>query len=318
MNIVIVTPAPPGSRKGNRITALRWSRILRSLGHRVRIETEWAGPADLLVALHARKSHPSIRQFRGPIVLALTGTDLYRDIHRDAAAKRSLELADRFVVLQPMGRLELPRRFRSRTRVIYQSLRPPPGKFKPRRDVFDICVLGHLRPVKDPFRAAMASRQLPADSRIRITQVGGALTRSDERRARQEARTNPRYRWLGELPRWMALRVLARSRLLVISSIMEGGANAVSEALACSVPTLSSNISGSIGLLGRGYPGYFPARDTRALASLMRRAETVPKFYASLKSSCRRLRPIVDPAGERNRWAHLLREVTRAGKRKRA
>jgi glycosyltransferase involved in cell wall biosynthesis len=60
---------------------------------------------------------------------------------------------------------------------------------------------------------------------------------------------NPRYRWLGELPRWQALRVLARSHVLVLSSLTEGGANVISEALALGVPIVASRIAGSMGLL---------------------------------------------------------------------
>ena len=127
MKIDIITPAPPRSRKGNRITALRWSRILRDLGHRVHILESWEkGEPDLLVALHARRSHESIVRFRDahpdhPLILALTGTDVYDDIHKDASAQQSLELADRFITLQPEAAKELPSRLRSKARVIYQS-----------------------------------------------------------------------------------------------------------------------------------------------------------------------------------------------------
>ena len=40
LRILIVTPAPPGTRHGNRTTAVRWSRHLRALGHGVDIATE--------------------------------------------------------------------------------------------------------------------------------------------------------------------------------------------------------------------------------------------------------------------------------------
>lgn len=170
-------------------------------------------------------------------------------------------------------------------------------------------MLGHLREVKDPFRTAEAARLLPPASRIQVTQVGGALSDEMEVRAREEAASNPRYRWLGEYPRWKAIRILARSRLLILTSLMEGGANVVSEALACSIPVLSSRISGSIGLLGQDYPGYFPVGDTRALADLLTRAETNAGFYSDLKARCNRLAPIVAPATERNSWKALLDEL---------
>src|SRR5947208_2468692 len=235
MNIILVTRAPPGSRKGNRVTALRWSGLLRQLGHRVRVRQEYRGEhSDLLIALHARRSFDAVEAFHRaqperPIVLALTGTDLYEQIHTDSFARQALELASRLVVLQPLAVEELPSHLHARARVIYQSCEPPPQSTRrarinaapgdPRSSIlhphssFDVCVLGHLRPVKDPFRTALASRLLPASSRIRVLHAGAALSLAMGEQARAEQAINPRYRWLGDLPRGKALRLVARSRL---------------------------------------------------------------------------------------------------------
>jgi hypothetical protein len=115
MKIALITPAGPRSRNGNRHTALRWAGMLRALGHSVRVGRVWDGrPADAMIALHARRSHASIAAFRErrpgrPLAVVLTGTDLYRDIRSDRDARASLDLGDRFVVLQDMGRKELAR-----------------------------------------------------------------------------------------------------------------------------------------------------------------------------------------------------------------
>ncbi len=316
MNICVITPAPPRSRAGNRVTALRWARILCDLGHRVHIRQKYSGGRyDLMVALHARRSYPSIKRFSAehpdvPLIVALTGTDLYSDIHSNRWAQESLELASCLIVLQAMGKNELPQRLRGKVRVIHQSVDRPSGTIRPKPGVFEVCVLGHLRPVKDPFRTAMAARRLPASSRIQVIHIGAALSKKMERRARAEELRNPRYRWIGELPRWQALRVLSRSLLMVLSSKMEGGANVVSEAIAASVPVLASHIPGSMGVLGEPYPGYFPTGDTEALASLLGRAETDPGFHRSLKQWCARLGRLVDPARERQSWERLLREFS--------
>jgi len=177
--IQIITPAPAGSRLGNRITAERWAKILRSLGHRVRVRENFDGrPANLFIALHARKSARSILQIRkqfesATIVLALTGTDLNFDLASHLAAQRSLELADRIVLLQPLGRKKVPRRFHKLIRVIFQSAHG--RKLPAQKNTFEVCVSSHLRAVKDPFRAAMAVRSLPRESKIIITQLGRAL-----------------------------------------------------------------------------------------------------------------------------------------------
>lgn len=315
MTICIITPAPAGSRKGNRVTALRWAGILRELGHRVVIAQEYDGRrCDVMVGLHARRSFPSVERFRrqypaSPLILALTGTDLYEDIRTSDPARQSLELASRLIVLQPLGIAELPVHLRDKARVLYQSAKRPPGRVSRAKNFFEVCVLAHLRPVKDPLRTASAARLLPSSSRIRVTHLGAALSEEMEERARAETASNPRYRWLGELPRWKTLRILSRCRLLVLSSELEGGANVLSEAIAASVPVLSSRIPGSIGILGPAYPGYFPVGDTQALASLLARAETDAAFYSTLREWCERLIPLVDPARERQGWQSLLREL---------
>lgn len=315
MKIYMTCPAPPRSRKGNRVTALRWARHLESLGHRVGIDRHYNGAScAVLVALHARRSFEAIEHFRrlhpqGPLVVALTGTDLYRDIHTSWQAQQALEMADRLVVLQPCGRDELPARLRSKVRVIYQSACPTRTRSKACRQHFDVCILGHLRSEKDPFRAALALRWLPRDSLIRVLHAGQALSPTLAEQARRLMAREARYRWLGEIVRWRARQLLFSSRLLVLSSRMEGGANVLSEALADGVPVLASAIPGNVGLLGPRYPGYFPVGDTRALADLLRRAEMDPRFYARLKDWCVRLAPLVEPARERAAWARLLDEL---------
>ena len=313
--VCLVTPAPPGSLRGNRITALRWARFLRSLGRRVVIREEYRGErCDLLVALHALRSFPSMERYRqerpdAPLVLALTGTDLYGVIHTNADARRALRWANRVIVLQPLGALELPVALRPKVRVIYQSVPLRPRQPAPRSQHFDVCVLGHLRPVKDPFRTALAARLLPETSHVRVLHLGAALSEEMAEQARAEQAANPRYRWLGELPRCKAMRVLSRCRLLSLTSEMEGGANAISEAAALSVPVVASRIAGSVGLLGKDYPGYFPVGDTAALARLLERAETDPAFYRRLERQSARLRRLIDPAQERKSWERLLKEL---------
>ncbi len=310
MRIDLVTPVRYGSRSGNGVTARRYARLLRELGHRVRTLSEWGdGRADALVALHARKSHDSIERFhalrpRAPIVVVLTGTDLYLDLPRSARTRRSLDLADRLVVLQPLALRALPARHRRKATVIAQSV--PRLAAAPRARSFEVCVVGHLRPVKDPLRPALAVRSLPPEARLRVTHIGGSLSPALARRARVEERRNPRYRWLGERPRAETLRRLAASQALVLPSLAEGGANVVSEAIAAGIPVLASRIPGSVGLLGPRHPGYFPAGDTRALRALLRRLEHDERFRARLAARSRALRPIVRPARERAAWRKLL------------
>ena len=300
MRIALVTPAGPGLRNGNRHTALRWASFLRKAGHRVEVCVEWPAdrPADAMLALHARRSHASIKAFprEKPLVVALTGTDVYRDIHESAEARESLELADRLIVLQPRAALELPNRLRSKVRVVMQSSATR-QRHAPVKGKFRICVIGHLRSEKDPMRTLAALARID-DQRIEVVHLGASLDPCLEKEAKAGMRRDRRYRWLGGVPHARALRWLASSHAMVISSRMEGGANVVSEALRIGVPVLASLIPGNVGLLGPGYAGYFSLEDDAALAQLIASAKSSKAFYRTLKSQVAKLRRSVAPASE--------------------
>lgn len=111
------------------------------------------------------------------------------------------------------------------------------------------------------------------------------MSKQMERRAHAEMRTNPRYVWHGALSRQRTLSLLAGSKVCVISSLMEGGANVLSEAIVASVPVLASHIPGNAGILGKNYPGLFRAGDTQRLTQLMLRAETDREFTNTFKTA---------------------------------
>lgn len=294
---------------------LRWRRILRELGHEVRVADAYDGsPTDLMIALHAWRSAESVRRFRAlypdrPLIVALSGTDIYEYIARDPApVLHSLACADRLLALQDLVRRRVPMRFRSKLRVLHQSAHPlRPGRKSTRS--FDVAVIGHLRHVKDPMRAALAARRLPASSRMRIVHYGAAESPRWAAAAKAEMARNPRYVWRGDRPRAEVGRLLGRARAMVLSSRSEGGANVISEAVAAKVPILASRIDGSVGLLGRDYPGYFPVGDTAALARLLHRVESDPPYLSRLQRAIARRALLFRPAREKAAWKKLIREL---------
>jgi putative glycosyltransferase (TIGR04348 family) len=316
VKIALVTPAPAEVHTGNRTTADRSVRLLSELGNHVSLQKEWNGEeCDLLIALHARRSFPSLERFRAahplaPLILVLTGTDLYSDLQHGAETIRSLDLASRIVVLQALAVEAVPESARGKVRVIYQSAERP-SPLPPREEsCFQVCILAHLRAVKDPLLTAYAVRELPPSSRIQVKHAGAMLDLAFAAQVEAEQRSNPRYRWLGPLAHDRAVDLLARSHVLLLASHLEGGANVVSEAIAVSVPVISSRIPGSVGILGANYPGYFPVGDGAALRGELLRAESDDGFYRELEQWVRRLQPLVSAANEREAWRVLLAELS--------
>lgn len=314
--IAIVTPARPGARNGNRHTAYRWAVFLRSAGHRVRIASAWDGkPCDLLIALHARRSHGAVAAYRkqhpaGPLVVTLTGTDLYQDLPASREARESLRLADSVVVLQEDALRNLDRKTRTRARIVYQSASPS-VRHAPPTTPFRIAVVGHLREVKDPFRAALALTHLKQD--LEVVQVGDALSAAMAKEARRQMRRDSRYRWLGGRTHAQTLGWIARSHVLVVSSLMEGGANVIAEAARIGTPVLASRMSGNLGMLGRNYPGYFPVADEKALGRLIGKCIDSKPFNQTLRRALAARRGLFAPAAERAAIRHVVRDALRGG-----
>ena len=302
---------------GNQTTATRLATLLQELGHSVVMCKNFdRGQFDLLIALHARRSARSIKLFHKlnvhlPIILILTGTDLYHDIHSNKSAQESLEHATRLVTLQKLGTLELPYRLRKKTKSIVQSATETHNSRTKSfsHEGFQIAVVGGLRPVKDPFRSAMAVRSLPKLSSVNVLHVGPAMSHQMEKRALTESERNPRYQWIGEQTYRATRQIILESDLLVLSSRSEGGANVICESISDSTPILASRIPGSVGILGEHYPGYFPTGDTQELRRLILLAETDPAFMQKLRVCCHRLKKVVSPERERRSWENLLEDI---------
>lgn len=320
MKITIVTPAPPGSKAGNRATAERWSRLLERAGHWVVIHTGYSDePADLVIALHAWRSSEATACFRNrhpnmPLVVVLTGTDIYDHQYRyPTETISSMALADCLVGLHHRVVRDIPERFAAKLVTVLQSAEQPiEGAIEGEADVdsgFGVCVIGHLRDEKDPLRAALAARRLPEASAIHIINAGKAHTPEWAACALDEQATNPRFQWLGEVDKPAIQQLMRHCRAMVISSIMEGGANVVSEACRAGLPVIASDISGNIGLLGDDYPGYFRVGDEADLAAVLLRAEKSADFLGDLTARVTELARYFTPEAEQ---AALLAAIERA------
>ena len=316
MKVALITPARLGSRSGNSMTAVRWASILRHLGCKISLSHEFNGESvDIMIALNAYRTANSIQKFRQqyperPLVVALTGTDLYRFLNSHPEQTRgSIEAADRLVVLNNLAHNVLSPDQRRKCFVILESAAPLPNGRRLLIRNFDVCVIGHLRPEKDPLRTAQAARRLPASSKIRVRHYGKAHTNEWTEAAQEEMVYNPRYTWFGEVPHWQIRRVLARSRLMVLSSNIEGGPNCLSEAIVAGLPVITTNIDGCVGVLGPDYPGYFPVGDTTVLCEQLTRAENDALFLAKLEKFILNIAPRFAREEEQDRWATLLWEL---------
>jgi putative glycosyltransferase (TIGR04348 family) len=308
--LVIVTPALAAANNGNWQTARRWAALLRP-AYRVHLTTEWQGGDEaLMIALHARRSAASVLAWRQahplrPLVLVLTGTDLYRDIATDVPARQSLALADALVVLNELGARGLPPALRSKAHVVLQSCSARAPQARTARHLRSLMV-GHLRDEKDPRTYWRAAQRLAGRPDIHLDHIGAALDPVLGAEAAALAASHPRFRWLGGLPHGPVRRRIQDAHVLVHTSRMEGGAHVVIEALRSGTPVLASRIDGNVGLLGEAYEGLFDVGDDAALATLLARARDEPDMLERLAAQGALRAPLFTPDAEQAALHRLL------------
>jgi putative glycosyltransferase (TIGR04348 family) len=309
--ILLITPARESDNNGNYHTAARWAAML-SPRFEVTVSQRFDGEeSDILLALHARRSAPAIAAFRArnpkaPIVLALTGTDLYKDlVERDAAAIRSLQFASVWVTLQEdaphyLAQLNLPILPNGGGRnihVVFQSA-PPIATALKDPNVLNVAFVGHLRGEKDPQTLFEALRLIPFEVPIAVNVAGNALDNALAEEATLLAEEDARFAWLGGLSHERARALIAQAHVLVVPSRMEGGANVIAEALTAGTPVIASNVSGNVGMLGTDWPGYFPLGNAPALAETLMLCLRDPGSFALLQRAAHERAPLFLPANE--------------------
>lgn len=301
------------ANNGNWRTASRWQSLLKN-DFRTIVHSSWPiqSPfdADVLIALHARRSADSILRYRtarpnGVLIVVLTGTDLYADLATSAQARASLDVADALIVLQEDAIQFVPREHRKKTHVIYQSAKTlaPTVKLK---DRLNCVVVGHLRAEKDPDVIFRLVEKLAPDSPIHILHIGAP---NDERlaaRAQALSQSSQNYHWAGALAHGLTRAAIKRAHLLIHPSVLEGGANVIVEAIASGTPVVASRMSGNVGMLGQSYAGYFPVGAVEALHDQLNRCARDANYLLRLNTACAARAKLFLPEAERNALAKLI------------
>ncbi len=317
-SVCLVTPALADANNGNWQTAQRWASLLAG-DYRVSLAAQWTPatpPHDVLIALHARRSAASIAAWHEhasgkPLVVALTGTDLYRDIAEDASAQRSLELADALVVLQEAAPRTVPLHVRHKCVVSFQSTTSRATLPKPGRQLLALAV-GHLRDVKGPEIYFEAARALGRRNDILLDHIGSALEPALGAQAQALMASQPHYHWLGGLPHATTRRHIQRAHVLVHMSHMEGGAHVVMEAICSGTPVLASRVDGNVGMLGAAYEGYFEPGSATGLVALLEQCRDDAAMLPRLRRQCALRAPLFSPERERATLKNLLANLLKA------
>jgi putative glycosyltransferase (TIGR04348 family) len=315
-HIVIVSPALSDANNGNWQTAKRWATLLGKQ-YRTRIIRQWpdaqAQSDDILLALHARRSAESVAAWHAQhgskgLVLALTGTDLYRDIRTDMQAQQSLESAKRLIVLQHLGLNELKKEHRTKAHVVLQSTTSRKTMAKTQRHLRALMV-GHLRDEKSPQTLFAAARLLQAREDIGIELIGAGLDEKLAKDATDTVAACATFHWTGALNHAKTRAKIQRAHVLVHASKMEGGAHVIMEAVCSGTPVVASNIPGNMGMLGEDYAGYFPVGDAGALAKILMRCKDEPAFIDHLKRQCALRAPLFAPQAELNALLQVIQSL---------
>ena len=312
MKICIIHPTSNARSSGNRITALRWGRILKSLDCSVQISTELPEPGiDLLIAMNPAKigalaldylaNSPNCR-----LIFAITGTDLHGSETNLNLSIAALEKAFRIICINPLSKELLPAKLKSRCSVILQSCSNQILDDNSEISRKGVIIVGHLRSEKDPMLILDALEQIDKTSRPKVSHFGAALDESYRELAYQASTGPLPYTWYGEVEPQRVQQEMRKAKALVLSSRVEGAPAVISEAIAYRLPIIGTDIAGIRGLLGNSYPALFPVGDSRALAKLLSRLEKDENWRQHLTDHITNLQPRFSYKTEVNSFRDLL------------
>ncbi len=318
MKVLVTTPYERSSLQGNTVTAMRMVSILSEAGMDAEMlckgeQINELAVADVLIALHARKSAHFIDDFDrvnpdGKMIVFLTGTDLYRDIPNGCKiCEASMDRADALVVSQEVSLTSVPYKFRDKSTVVHKSIQLPELELNAEAEPGLFSVVGHLREVKQPFMA-VESLQLLDDS-VRLVLLGDAVALDYGGAAQSWQFKEPRFKWLGRLEYVETLKWMQRSVATINTSLVEGGANSVGESIVLGVPVLASRIEGNVGMLGADYEGYFSPDDKQGLADLMSRVIHDADLSVRLRDQVKERSKIFLRENEKQDWIKVIQKI---------
>jgi len=321
-DVLIHSPFPRQDSQGNSTTADRLERILRQGGLSVEMEEEWynGSEARCLVALNARRSAGAVEEFRdacpeGKVVIVLTGTDINHPemANADSVTRQTMQVADRLVLLHEGSLARIPEEWHERCDIIYPSVDLPAGlRHQPREgDGFEVIMAGNVRAEKNLPTAMDACALLPVDSQISVHVYGDGEGGLALKMLAATASSAP-FLWKGKTDHAALIEKLAQADLLLNTSIQEGGANAICEAICLGLPVVASRISGNVGMLGEDYEGYFASGNAESgaesLAEILVRCATDREFYQMLLDQVNERAALFDYAEESSRWHQLMNQ----------
>lgn len=344
IDVRILTPFGAASGMGNWRTASRYAQMLRSSGINAsvyepnRIEDACLNSGQRIVAivLNAARSAAQVQAFVQadiPVMLVMTGTDLYGVLRPNNAhspdyrsAEAAMELSTMVVALQHEAAQEICDRWpglADRVSVLLQTspLRKP---FSPQvtaqSKTVRFLIAGHIREEKDPrtgfqgfhkaFPEGWAKRADGGRVPVRLIHVGGYRDKALMQELMLLSTQYPGILMEGPLTHAETMRMMTHVHCLIQPSVSEGGALVVSEAVACRLPVLASNIPAHRSQLGPDYPGLFRVGDADHLADCLKRFVGDQEFVDAIRQCQTRLAAsLASTVHERDTLVALIRNL---------
>lgn len=334
MRIALISPYSTGPLRGNIITVDRISRFLRQ----IEVET-LVLPVDVLSApemerqirsfaphvIHSFHAHYCGGRARYlaarlnlPVVLTITGSDLYDPVMRNHSdTVRAIRAAQAVVCFGDREAAELAEHFPSvadHIVVIPQGVERLPvaasDSFGVAEGAFVLLVPAALRPVKQiefPLKelAPLMSR-LPA---VQLVIAGGIIDQDYAATIRTLVCDTPYAVWLGEIPRKQMGALYRRADVVLNCSRSESMPNTLLEAMALSRPVLANDIPGNRSIISHDNTGLLYHDTDSFCEGVVRLVEDAELRSTLGQHAGECMRDAFSPESEAAHYLHLYRSL---------